>query len=111
MRIFSPRTLDTGLSYTQHLWEAQLFDFALEVMGARPFIAVGNSIGGGLAAGLAANLKPLCKGLVLCNSAGRCATSDERTSARAHERTSARSAARGLALRAVPQTDPVFHLR
>lgn len=60
-----------GLSYTQHLWEGLLVDFALEVMGAQPFVAVGNSIGGGLAAGLASNLRTLCRGLVLCNSAGR----------------------------------------
>ena len=59
-----------GLSYTQHLWEAQVADFALEVMGGRPVLLAGNSIGGGIAAGVAANLRGLCRGVVLCNSAG-----------------------------------------
>ncbi|KAL3921606.1 MAG: hypothetical protein SGPRY_004845, partial [Prymnesium sp.] len=59
-----------GLSYTQHLWEAQVVDFAVEVMGARPLVLVGNSIGGGIACGVASNLKHIVRGLVLCNSAG-----------------------------------------
>lgn len=46
-------------------------DFVTEVMGARPFVVVGNSIGGGLGAGLASNVRDLCRGLVLCNTAGR----------------------------------------
>ena len=58
------------LSYTQHLWEAQVADFALEVMGGRPVVLVGNSIGGGISAGVAGNLKPVCRGVVLCNTAG-----------------------------------------
>lgn len=59
-----------GLSYTQHLWEAQLVDFVLEVLQGRPVVLVGNSIGGGLSAGGAANMGSLCRGLVLCNTAG-----------------------------------------
>jgi pimeloyl-ACP methyl ester carboxylesterase len=40
-------------------------------MEATPMIMVGNSIGGGLSAGAAASLgKKICKGLVLCNTAG-----------------------------------------
>ena len=42
-------------------------DFALEVMGGRPVLIGGNSIGGGIAAGVAANLRDLCRGVVLCN--------------------------------------------
>ena len=60
-----------GLSYTQYLWESQIVDFSVEVMDATPMIMVGNSIGGGLSAGAAASLgKNICKGLVLCNTAG-----------------------------------------
>jgi pimeloyl-ACP methyl ester carboxylesterase len=60
-----------GLSYTQYLWESQIVDFAVEIMEATPMIMVGNSIGGGLSAGAAASLgKKICKGLVLCNTAG-----------------------------------------
>lgn len=60
-----------GLSYTQYLWESQILDFAVEVMEATPLVMVGNSIGGGLSAGAAASLgKKICKGLVLCNTAG-----------------------------------------
>lgn len=60
-----------GLSYTQYLWESQIVDFAVEVMEATPMVMVGNSIGGGLSAGAAASLgKNICKGLVLCNTAG-----------------------------------------
>lgn len=60
-----------GLSYTQYLWEAQLVDFAVEVMEATPLVMVGNSIGGGLSAGAAASLgSTICQGLVLCNTAG-----------------------------------------
>ena len=60
-----------GLSYTQYLWESQIVDFAVEIMEAAPMIMVGNSIGGGLSAGAAASLgKKICKGLVLCNTAG-----------------------------------------
>jgi len=60
-----------GLSYTQYLWEAQLVDFAVDVMEAQPMIMVGNSIGGGLSAGAAASLgSKICQGLVLCNTAG-----------------------------------------
>ena len=39
-------------------------------MGGQPLLLAGNSIGGGLSAGAAATLGPLCKGLVLCNTAG-----------------------------------------
>jgi len=60
-----------GLTYTQHLWEAHVVDFALDVMGASPFVIAGNSIGGGLSCGVASNLRDLCKGVVLCNTAGR----------------------------------------
>jgi pimeloyl-ACP methyl ester carboxylesterase len=60
-----------SLSYTQYLWEAQVVDFCVEVMEAAPVVLVGNSIGGGLSAGAAASLgKDICKGLVLCNTAG-----------------------------------------
>ena len=59
-----------GLSYTQYVWEAQIVDFALEVMDAQPLLLMGNSIGGGLAAGASATLGPLCQGVVLCNTAG-----------------------------------------
>merc|ERR1712194_307710 len=60
-----------SLSYTQYLWEAQIVDFCVEVMEAAPVVLVGNSIGGGLSAGAAASLgKDICKGLVLCNTAG-----------------------------------------
>uniref|UniRef100_A0A7S2G9D9 AB hydrolase-1 domain-containing protein n=1 Tax=Octactis speculum TaxID=3111310 RepID=A0A7S2G9D9_9STRA len=59
-----------GVSYTQHLWEAQIGDFVLEVLRGRPFVIAGNSIGGGLSCGVASNLKDLCRGLILCNTAG-----------------------------------------
>merc|ERR1712151_502017 len=60
-----------GLSYTQYLWESQIVDFAAEIMEATPMVMVGNSIGGGISAGAAASLgKGVCKGLVLCNTAG-----------------------------------------
>jgi len=60
-----------GLSYTQYLWESQIVDFAVEVMEAAPVVLVGNSIGGGMAAGAAASMgQDICKGLVLCNTAG-----------------------------------------
>jgi pimeloyl-ACP methyl ester carboxylesterase len=59
-----------GISYTQHVWEAQVCDFAIEVMGGRPLVVAGNSIGGGIAAGAAANLRGICRGVVLCNTAG-----------------------------------------
>ena len=54
----------------QHLWEAHVCDFVAEVMGGVPFVIAGNSIGGGIASGVASNLRELCCGLVLCNSAG-----------------------------------------
>ena len=93
-----------GLSYTQHLWEAQVTalapepdlpgpprasaelqsspfaqvaDFALEVMGGRPVILAGNSIGGGIAAGVAGNLRSICRGVGLCNTAGNLVEPDE----------------------------------
>ena len=60
-----------GLSYTQYVWEAQIVDFAREVMGSAPLVLVGNSIGGGLSAGASATLGDgVCKGVVLCNTAG-----------------------------------------
>ena len=60
-----------GLSYTQYVWEAQIVDFAREVMGGAPLVLVGNSIGGGLSAGASATLgEDVCKGVVLCNTAG-----------------------------------------
>lgn len=75
-----------GLSYTQYVWEAQVVDFVLEVMEATPMVLVGNSIGGGISAGAAKSLqssssiiggsngddttKDICKGVVLCNTAG-----------------------------------------
>ena len=68
-----------ALSYTQHLWEAQVADFALEVMGGRPLVLGGNSIGGGISAGVAGNLAPICRGLVLCNTAGVLEEPDEYT--------------------------------
>ena len=59
------------VSYTQHLWEAQVVDFVVDVMRpTKGVVLIGNSIGGGIAAGAAANLKSLCRGLVLTNSAG-----------------------------------------
>lgn len=66
-----------GVSYTQYLWEAQIADFAVEVMGGVPLILAGNSIGGGLSAGAAASLKGLCRGLVLLNTAGALEDPDE----------------------------------
>ena len=66
-----------GLSYTQHLWEAQIVDFIVEVLDGAPFVIVGNSIGGGLSAGVASNLRSICRGLVLCNTAGLLLTPDE----------------------------------
>merc|ERR1740139_1888388 len=39
-------------------------------MEATPLVLCGNSIGGGLSRGAAASLGPLCRGLVLCNTAG-----------------------------------------
>ena len=45
----------------------QVADFALEVMQAQPLVLCGNSIGGGICAGVASNLRPICRGLVLCN--------------------------------------------
>jgi pimeloyl-ACP methyl ester carboxylesterase len=65
------------LSYTQYLWEAQIIDFAREVMGGRDLVLVGNSIGGGLSAGAAAGLGSACKGVVLCNTAGELKEPDE----------------------------------
>ena len=59
-----------GLTYTQHLWEAQIADFVVDVLEAAPTVLVGNSIGGGLSAGVASNLRGTVRGLVLCNSAG-----------------------------------------
>lgn len=59
-----------GLTFTQYLWESQIVDFAVEVMEATPLVMVGNSIGGGLSAGAAASLGGICRGLVLCNTAG-----------------------------------------
>ena len=59
-----------GLSYTQYVWEAQVVDFAREVMGGRPLVLCGNSIGGGLSAGASATLGDQVKGLILCNTAG-----------------------------------------
>mmetsp|Transcript_30853 Transcript_30853/g.65009 ORF Transcript_30853/g.65009 Transcript_30853/m.65009 type:complete len:625 (-) Transcript_30853:460-2334(-) len=64
------RSETPALSYTQHLWEAQIVDFVMEVMEGRPVVLAGNSIGGGLSAGAASNLGPICRGLVLCNTAG-----------------------------------------
>lgn len=58
-----------SITYSQHLWEAQIVDFVHEVGGGRPFVLAGNSIGGGLSAGVAANLAHLCRGLILCNTA------------------------------------------
>eukprot|EP00957_Ditylum_brightwellii_P142856 10885207-Ditylum_brightwellii.AAC.1 len=45
-----------SLSYDQYLWEAQLVNFVVEVVEARPMIMVGNSIGGGLSVGAASSL-------------------------------------------------------
>lgn len=59
-----------GLSYTQYVWEAQVVDFAREVMAGQPLVLGGNSIGGGLSAGAAATLGEQCRGLILCNTAG-----------------------------------------
>ena len=59
-----------GLTFTQYVWEAQVVDFAREVMGSGPLVLVGNSIGGGLSAGASATLGELCCGVVLCNTAG-----------------------------------------
>ena len=58
-------------------------DFALEVMGGRPLVLGGNSIGGGISAGVAGNLAPICRGLVLCNTAGVLEEPDEYTAAAA----------------------------
>ena len=65
------------LSYTQYVWEASLVDFVTEVMDARDLVLAGNSIGGGLSAGAAAYLGPICKGVVLCNSAGEIAEPED----------------------------------
>lgn len=54
----------------RYVWEAQVVDFAREVMQGSPLVLCGNSIGGGLSAGAAATLGSQCKGVVLCNSAG-----------------------------------------
>ena len=70
-------------------------DFALEVMGGRPVLIGGNSIGGGIAAGVAANLRDLCRGVVLCNSAGTLEDPDEYTAP-----PSAAQSVRGQTLRA-----------
>ena len=48
----------------------QVRDFALEVVRS-PFFIAGNSIGGFTAMSVAADVKPLCQGLVLVNTAGR----------------------------------------
>jgi len=57
------------LTYTQYLWERNVQDFCLEVVG-RPVFLAGNSIGGYTALGAATALSS-AKGLVLINSAGR----------------------------------------
>ena len=59
-----------GISYTQYTWEAQIVDFAVEVLEGVPIILAGNSIGGGLVAGAAATLGEQVRGVVLCNTAG-----------------------------------------
>ena len=59
-----------GISYTQYTWEAQIVDFAVEVLEGVPVILAGNSIGGGLVAGAAATLGEQVRGVVLCNTAG-----------------------------------------
>jgi len=59
-----------GLSYTQYLWESQIFDFCIEVIEAKPVVLAGNSIGGGLSCGVSSSLGHLCRGLILCNTAG-----------------------------------------
>lgn len=59
-----------GISYTQYTWEAQIVDFAVEVLEGAPVILAGNSIGGGLVAGAAATLGEQVRGVVLCNTAG-----------------------------------------
>ncbi|KAJ1458461.1 Alpha/Beta hydrolase protein [Pelagophyceae sp. CCMP2097] len=59
-----------GVSYTQHLWEAQIVDFCDFIAPGHKIILAGNSIGGGLAAGAIANLGKRAAGLVLCNTAG-----------------------------------------
>ena len=66
-----------GVSYTQYVWEAQIVDYVLEVMEARDVVLVGNSIGGGLSAGASAYLGSICKGVVLCNTAGVLLEPDE----------------------------------
>jgi len=52
-------------------------------MGGRPLVLGGNSIGGGISAGVAGNLAPICRGLVLCNTAGVLEEPDEYTAAAA----------------------------
>ena len=59
-----------GISYTQYTWEAQLVDFAVEVLEGAPVVLAGNSIGGGLVAGAASTLGEQVRGVVLCNTAG-----------------------------------------
>ena len=61
----------------QYLWEAQIVDFAREVLGGADVVLCGNSIGGGLSAGAAATLGEQCKGVVLCNTAGVLTSRDE----------------------------------
>ncbi|KAK3270806.1 hypothetical protein CYMTET_20810 [Cymbomonas tetramitiformis] len=66
-----------ALTYNQYLWEDQVRDFCLAVVG-RPFYIAGNSIGGytALCAGVNCSAE-VCRGIHLINSAGRMVSTQE----------------------------------
>jgi pimeloyl-ACP methyl ester carboxylesterase len=54
---------------SQYTWCDTVRDFGLQIVKT-PFYLAGNSIGGYTCMGVAAEAPSLCKGVILCNSAG-----------------------------------------
>jgi pimeloyl-ACP methyl ester carboxylesterase len=67
--IFYLYTVHRKRANSQYTWCDTVRDFGLQIVKT-PFYLAGNSIGGYTCMGVAAEAPSLCKGVILCNSAG-----------------------------------------